>query len=295
MTIRYDAGATATEGAAFAKTLDWLDRQGIPTLQTNRTARVVTTDFGKAIREKKVTFRDGDIYLEHEGHLLRGYAFMYSYDHERFRCGPKLHFRECKTVKEFRSRNQFNQKYIWSNSAHNTWRDRSTGHVFEADVLDVCGNCLREADEDFADSREFYHEVVAPQLQSLDLAAAQSRVVNVNADGYTEDWEQISQQVRIASHYTCDECGVRIGSGAQRRFLHVHHRNGNKADNSPGNLRPLCLICHGHVDENHRARLLEGPVRRREIGIFVRGCRNRLADSANGYWRAYDEGVPRRF
>ena len=49
----------------------------------------------------------------------------------------------------------------------------------------------------------------------------------------------------------CKSC--RVDLSEQKRLLHVHHLNGEKSDNSAGNLIVLCADCHrkephhGHV------------------------------------------------
>lgn len=43
---------------------------------------------------------------------------------------------------------------------------------------------------------------------------------------------------RESKHYVCEECG------ASNVRLDVHHKNKDKSDNSPNNLKILCVSCH---------------------------------------------------
>jgi 5-methylcytosine-specific restriction endonuclease McrA len=79
-------------------------------------------------------------------------------------------------------------------------------------------------------SPNFGHEVV------------QAGVRSATSMGYTQDWPQISTQLRQAANWTCSDCGVFCGG--LRHFLDVHHRNRNKQDNTDANLQVLCKLCH---------------------------------------------------
>ncbi len=73
--------------------------------------------------------------------------------------------------------------------------------------------------------------------------------------GYSEDWKKISAKVRQEFKYTCQHCKVDLST--DKGLLHVHHKNGEKSDNSSGNLVALCADCHrkepfhGHMFVKH--------------------------------------------
>ena len=69
---------------------------------------------------------------------------------------------------------------------------------------------------------------------------------------YTKDWETISREYRESHNFTCEECGITIEDPFDRQFIQVHHINGDKTDNSPNNLKCLCIHCHANVDDTHR-------------------------------------------
>lgn len=60
---------------------------------------------------------------------------------------------------------------------------------------------------------------------------------------YTRDWGDVSERTKRERDYTCEGCSRCLTLRATR-YLHVHHRNGLKHDNSPSNLEVLCIACH---------------------------------------------------
>ena len=85
--------------------------------------------------------------------------------------------------------------------------------------------------------------------------------VEVDIFGYTRDWEEISKAYREAHDYTCENCGLKIDDLYYRQYMHCHHIDGNKLNNSNSNLKCLCLRCHSQVDDNHRRNLTTGANR----------------------------------
>jgi 5-methylcytosine-specific restriction endonuclease McrA len=60
--------------------------------------------------------------------------------------------------------------------------------------------------------------------------------------GYVENWDEISVQRKIATNWTCSDCGVCLSG--HHNLLHTHHLNRDKQNNSDTNLRVLCKCCH---------------------------------------------------
>ena len=65
---------------------------------------------------------------------------------------------------------------------------------------------------------------------------------NFPEGNYTSNWARISEDVRRLAQWKCRCCGVDLKDS--RGLLHVHHKDGNRGNNRPSNLMPLCLECH---------------------------------------------------
>jgi 5-methylcytosine-specific restriction endonuclease McrA len=76
--------------------------------------------------------------------------------------------------------------------------------------------------------------------KSLHLRKPQNDYISAPINDYTEDFEQISMNVKAARGYKCEKCNL----APEIRYLHVHHINGQKHDNIATNLRVLCYGCH---------------------------------------------------
>jgi hypothetical protein len=83
---------------------------------------------------------------------------------------------------------------------------------------------------------------------------------------YHPEWETVSRYVRELFNYHCARCAkdCRTATNAQM-VLQVHHIDENPANNSIGNLIPLCASCHLKIEGEAR---LHAPYREKQLELF---------------------------
>jgi 5-methylcytosine-specific restriction endonuclease McrA len=72
---------------------------------------------------------------------------------------------------------------------------------------------------------------------------------------YSQDWNEISERTKRQRGYRCAKCNTVLGQ-SDSKFLHVHHRNGQKHDNRESNLEVLCIGCHAEEPMHGHMRAL---------------------------------------
>ena len=72
------------------------------------------------------------------------------------------------------------------------------------------------------------------------------------ANVYDKKWTKISNQIKNKRDYTCEICGWRPRNHYEKRFIHTHHKNGDKTNNNSDNLKVLCIKCHSDIDIYHK-------------------------------------------
>lgn len=181
--------------------------------------------------------------------------------------GNRFHVAECRTLERMRRQGRF-ERYVvtnkldgWFHIAGNDWK---TGLQAKGDArLWVCQNCLKELN--YKGARHTGANMVARDFDIGEFFSKYSsffkylpnrRAEDGDDENYTQDWRHISSEYKGGRHYICEACGVDLSSHQQ--LLHVHHINGVKSDNSPTNLRALCVSCHreqpahGHMFVSHQ-------------------------------------------
>jgi hypothetical protein len=124
--------------------------------------------------------------------------------------------------------------------------------------LSVCQNCLKHLAFD-GFSFDISRDRRAAIVDSFTLARFYERYPHdvISQDGaegeltarlneYTGNFGRYALAAKQRAGFTCENCGIFLGAQSLRRYLHAHHHNALKHDNSPENLKALCIRCHAN-------------------------------------------------
>lgn len=173
---------------------------------------------------------------------------------------PKFHVSNCETLLDMKRRARF-ARYVVATRLDGTFRVNlieGARRRQELRRLAVCQNCMDKLHFDgfrMTSPRPTRSSIVQnftiakfferyPKILHIEIPIHDSDSAPLN--DYSPDFSAKSNQLRVAANWQCQnqECGVWLGTRQHRRYLHVHHINGLKSDDSPENLRVLCIGCH---------------------------------------------------
>lgn len=165
--------------------------------------------------------------------------------------GRRLHVFDCETLRAMRESGRFG-RYVATDRRRGFMvdvRGPSGGIERTRAELMACRNCLKEL------AYRDYRGGGGPVWRKFDLAAFFAEYATffpypaLDAEtappsDYVRDWSAVSQRERERAGWRCLQCNVDLSADGLRSLLHVHHVNGVKWDNAPGNLSVLCALCH---------------------------------------------------
>jgi hypothetical protein len=184
---------------------------------------------------------------------------------------PKFHLANCRTLHQMREIRRFERYVIAAKDDGRfniNWIESGQVTKKETVELSVCQNCLDMLNFDgfrldlnrYDRQRHVSRFRIAGFFdlypRSLHMDMPRHGEVDGPLNVYSSDFERLSHQVRADAGWTCQQCEVVLSSPEQRRFLHVHHKNGLKFDNSKGNLEVICLACHAEEPAHHHMKNL---------------------------------------
>lgn len=239
--------------------------------------QVLRRDLTQEEQAGNIEFREDGIYLTIDGQEYKGYMYLkYKVRIERYGL-PKFHVTNCSKVREERASHNFHGRYFWHNSNVVSIEDRPSGRIVENQTLRLCNYCRNESNiNEYSDTKGFLGLLDQQEQEDFNQEAI------VDIFGYTLDWQKISREFRKEKEYTCENCRIKINKPSDRRFIHVHHKNGNKLNNRRHNLECLCVLCHANKDATHEQNF-ERRRMQADIRTFIEKYRRKLEKLGNEY------------
>ena len=199
-----------------------------------------------------IEFSNDGIFLIDPENDSRQQIFLYKRNYRLSRFGkPRFHIRKCSVIQSFMASGTFKKEYRRANSEPVMVCDMDDDYKDkEVSNLPLCKYCLKLAMQDGIFKGMNSADFVEILKQASD-ASDDNEENKVDIFGYVKNWEEVSRAYREKMNYTCERCGVHIEDPFDYHYIHVHHKNGNKADNHERNLECLCIRCHAKVDDIH--------------------------------------------
>ena len=170
---------------------------------------------------------------------------------------PKFHIYRCETIKEMQSKEKIH-RYKASKGVNNEFYLVKKDKQWK-ETLELCSYCLNKYNsqcntnkikQDFSIKEWIEKPMSGSELPELELD------IYTIPNRYTEEWSNISYKRKEQANYTCQACEKDFSNKECKGFLHTHHVDANKRNNTRENLRVLCIECHckehnhGHMKQS---------------------------------------------
>ncbi|MCB4800252.1 HNH endonuclease family protein [Neotamlana laminarinivorans] len=181
--------------------------------------------------------------------------------------GYKFHLSNCRTIENARQNNR-TSRYVVSLKTDgyfkiNLLRDDVVIQRDLNEPLTVCKNCLTNLNfKGYADKTQSQKTQIFKNFKLSDFFNYYNdRPQNLNLFGFLNDnqapinvyahnFDKLSLQFRQKQKFVCASCKLNLSE--YQKYLHVHHKDGNKANNNILNLEALCIECHSNQPEHSR-------------------------------------------
>ena len=141
--------------------------------------------------------------------------------------------------------------------------------------MKVCKNCLDKLSymgysnqNEFSERNRVYNNFkISEFLNSYGskiYTVPQHDVDTAPINMYSDDFYKISYNYRKSKNWKCEQCGIDFTY--DKKNLHTHHIDGNKANNRFSNLKALCYNCHSKQPKHEQMKKVHPKVHPK--GIF---------------------------
>lgn len=186
---------------------------------------------------------------------------------------PRYHVATCRTIESMHSQRRI-ERYVIATEPNGVFRMNiltGGGIRTERKRLRVCQNCLDAISFNgfglYMQRRQrmqYVNDFTPEQFFAQYPQSPHTRLPSHNSEGaplndYTKDFPAISRKLREEAGWRCSAptCRRILAAQALRRYLQVHHIDGNRWNNDPTNLKVVCIACH--AEENHHSHIKASP------------------------------------
>ena len=163
---------------------------------------------------------------------------------------PKFHIYSCQMIKKMRARKR-GHRYKASSRIDGKFMLIKNDEKWEEE-LKICSYCLRQYNCQFESckTKENFSikKYIKNPVRNFDFFESFDFCTLPNI--YSENWKSISDYMKKKLKYRCFKCNNDFSKKSLKEFLHTHHTDGDKTNNTLGNLVPLCIECHSK-ESNH--------------------------------------------
>lgn len=180
--------------------------------------------------------------------------------------GKKYHIAYCKTLEKMNLGGRYNRYVVkhdisglfYIDGVNSLTREHQSGEA----NLSVCKNCLNHLNyKNYSHSYYEKHQIFDDfsleeffKIYQQYFPYKPKYKAGERKSVYSENWKQQSRSYRYSVQWQCEKCQVELVN--HKDLLHTHHINGVKSDNSPRNLKALCIECHAN-EPNHQHMIVE--------------------------------------
>lgn len=211
------------------------------------------------IQSGEVEITDEGIFYVNPNTSNKQQIFLYMRNYNMADWGkPRFHITNCTTLQALGTK-----RYRRANTGTVIVYDTSQERDVEVSGLPLCKHCLKIIQA--AMQLDYGSDMTSDEFEQILRAAGEDtendQEPDTDLEGYTWKWPKISEAYRTKRNYTCEVCGFHPENRMDRRFLHVHHKDGRKTNNRESNLQCLCIACHSNVNQTHQENFSRGANR----------------------------------
>ena len=165
---------------------------------------------------------------------------------------PRFHIYECETIVGMKNQGRKHRYRVSSRTDGKFYLIKNDKKWSEN--LKICSHCLSQYNQNFKNNKT---KETFSLKKWIDNPISNSGFHEMELDictvpnCYTKSWAEISKKRKEQAGYICQNCKKDFSSKICKEFLHTHHKNSDRKNNTKENLKVLCIECHSK-EYNHQ-------------------------------------------